>query len=146
MFFVFSYAIMGVQLFGRLNYHCVVNGTDPNNVTIADLAIPDTMCSQKGAGGYECPGNMVCMRLQLKPQEEGFYGQFSDFASSLFTVYLAASQEGWVYVLYDCLDSLPSFLAFFYFVTLIFFLAWLVKVSLELIFEISTGIKINGAM
>lgn len=50
-------------------------------------------------------------------------------ASSLFTVYMAASQEGWVYVLYDCLDTLPSYVAFFYFVTLIFFLAWLVKVS-----------------
>lgn len=48
--------------------------------------------------------------------------------SSLFTVYLAASQEGWVYVLYDCLDTYPSSIAFFYFVTLIFFLAWLVKV------------------
>ncbi|CAB3403604.1 unnamed protein product [Caenorhabditis bovis] len=144
MFFVFSYAIMGVQLFGRLNYHCVVNGTDPNNVTIADLAIPDTMCSQKGGGGYECPGNMVCMRLQLRPQEEGFYGQFSDFASSLFTVYLAASQEGWVYILYDCLDSLPSFLAFFYFVTLIFFLAWLVKnVFIAVITETFAEIRVQ---
>ncbi|PIC12425.1 hypothetical protein B9Z55_028444 [Caenorhabditis nigoni] len=146
MFFVFSYAIMGVQLFGRLNYHCVVNGTDPHNVTIADLAIPDTMCSQKGAGGYECPGNMVCMRLELQPQAEGFYGQFSDFASSLFTVYLAASQEGWVYVLYDCLDSMPSFLAFFYFVTLIFFLAWLVKnVFIAVITETFAEIRVRFA-
>jgi hypothetical protein len=40
---------------------------------------------------------------------------------------MAASQEGWVYVLYDCLDTMPSYWAFFYFVTLIFFLAWLVK-------------------
>uniref|UniRef100_A0A8R1EUZ8 Ion transport domain-containing protein n=1 Tax=Caenorhabditis japonica TaxID=281687 RepID=A0A8R1EUZ8_CAEJA len=144
MFFVFSYAILGVQLFGRLNYHCVVPETDPYNVTIRDLAIPDTMCSQPGAGGYECPSNMVCMRLQLKPQEEGFYGQFSDFASSLFTVYLAASQEGWVYVLYDCLDSLPSFLAFFYFVTLIFFLAWLVKnVFIAVITETFAEIRVQ---
>ncbi|KIH67902.1 hypothetical protein ANCDUO_01765 [Ancylostoma duodenale] len=47
--------------------------------------------------------------------------------ASVFTVYLAASEEGWVYVLYDCMDSLPSHLAFIYFLTLIFFLAWLVK-------------------
>lgn len=40
-------------------------------------------------------------------------------ASSLFTVYMSASQEGWVYVLYDTLDSFPSYIAFFYFVTLI---------------------------
>lgn len=73
MFFMALYAIMGVQLFGmssgeclaspigttaeraclsgRMDYHCVLSGTDPRNVTIADLAIPDTMCSQKGEGG-----------------------------------------------------------------------------------------------
>uniref|UniRef100_A0A914YYD4 Ion transport domain-containing protein n=1 Tax=Panagrolaimus superbus TaxID=310955 RepID=A0A914YYD4_9BILA len=48
---------MGVQLFGRLEYHCVLPETDPNNVTILDLAIPDTMCSKEGLGGYQCPGN-----------------------------------------------------------------------------------------
>uniref|UniRef100_A0A0K0D1K9 Transporter, cation channel family protein n=1 Tax=Angiostrongylus cantonensis TaxID=6313 RepID=A0A0K0D1K9_ANGCA len=127
MFFMALYAIMGVQLFGRMDYHCVLSGTNPRNVTIADLAIPDTMCSQKGEGGYECPDNMVCMKLDMSAHVEGFYGMFNDFASSLFTVYMAASQEGWVYVLYDCLDTLPSYVAFFYFVTLIFFLAWLVK-------------------
>lgn len=42
---------------------------------------------------------------------------------------MAASQEGWVYVLYDCLDSFPSYVAYIYFVTLIFFMAWLVKVG-----------------
>jgi hypothetical protein len=31
------YAIMGVQLFGRMEYHCVLPGTDPNNVTIAGI-------------------------------------------------------------------------------------------------------------
>ncbi|CAI5445372.1 unnamed protein product [Caenorhabditis angaria] len=144
MFFVFSYAIMGVQIFGRLNYHCVVKGTNPRAVTIADLAIPDTMCSPPGEGGYECPNNMVCMELELGAQQEGYYGQFSDFASSLFTVYLAASQEGWAYVLYDCLDSLPSVLAFSYFVTLIFFLAWLVKnVFIAVITETFAEIRVQ---
>ena len=80
MFFMAFYAIMGVQLFGRMNYHCVVNGTDPKNVTILDLAIPDTMCSGKGGGGYECPNDMVCMKLQMTAHGEGFYGMFSDFS------------------------------------------------------------------
>lgn len=123
------YAIMGIQLFGRMDYHCVLPGTNPKNVTINDLAIPDTMCSPKGRGGYECPGDMECMKLVLSPKAEGFYGMFDHFGASVFTVYLAASEEGWVYVLYDCIDSLPSHVAFLYFVTLIFFLAWLVKVS-----------------
>ncbi|KAI1709388.1 ion transport protein [Ditylenchus destructor] len=144
LFFMALYAIMGVQLFGRMEYHCVMPGTDPKNVTIADLAIPDTMCSKQGLGGYECPQNMQCIKLELRAQQTGFYGMFNDFASSLFTVYMAASQEGWVYVLYDCLDTFPSYVAFFYFITLIFFLAWLVKnVFIAVITETFAEIRVQ---
>ncbi|KAK5970379.1 Voltage-gated calcium channel protein [Trichostrongylus colubriformis] len=144
VFFMALYAIVGVQLFGRMDYHCVLPNTDPNNVTIADLAIPDTMCSPPGGGGYECPGEMVCMRLNLNAKAEGFYGMFNDFGASVFTVYLAASEEGWVYVLYDCMDSLPSHLAFIYFLTLIFFLAWLVKnVFIAVITETFAEIRVQ---
>jgi hypothetical protein len=79
LFFMALYAIMGVQLFGRLEYHCVLPETDPNNVTIADLAIPDTMCSKEGLGGYQCPGNTVCMKLKLSTHQQGYYGMFNDF-------------------------------------------------------------------
>ncbi|KAL3067841.1 hypothetical protein niasHS_016807 [Heterodera schachtii] len=144
LFFMALYAIMGIQLFGRMDYHCVMPGTDPKNVTINDLAIPDTMCSKEGQGGYECPDNMECMKLVLSAKSEGFYGMFDHFGASVFTVYLAASEEGWVYVMYDCLDSLPSHLAFFYFVTLIFFLAWLVKnVFIAVITETFAEIRVQ---
>uniref|UniRef100_A0A0K0EDN0 Ion transport domain-containing protein n=1 Tax=Strongyloides stercoralis TaxID=6248 RepID=A0A0K0EDN0_STRER len=143
LFFMALYAIMGVQFFGRMEYHCVLPGTDPLNVTISDLAIPDTMCSME-SGGYQCPPNLVCMKLQMNSHRQGFYGMFNDFASSLFTVYMAASQEGWVYVLYDCLDTFPSYIAFFYFVTLIFFLAWLVKnVFIAVITETFAEIRVQ---
>ncbi len=49
-------------------------------------------------------------------------------ATSFFTVYQAASQEGWVFIMYRAIDSLPGWKATFYFTTMIFFLAWLVKV------------------
>ena len=49
------------------------------NVTISDLAIPDSLCSEKGKGGYECPGHMECRKLDLRPKEEGYYGMFNDF-------------------------------------------------------------------
>uniref|UniRef100_A0A915NUB2 Sodium leak channel NALCN n=2 Tax=Meloidogyne TaxID=189290 RepID=A0A915NUB2_9BILA len=144
LFFMALYAIMGIQLFGRMDYHCVLPGTDPKNVTINDLAIPDTMCSKDGGGGYECPENMECMKLDLSAKSEGFYGMFDHFGASVFTVYLAASEEGWVYVLYDCLDSLPSHFAFVYFVTLIFFLAWLVKnVFIAVITETFAEIRVQ---
>ncbi|KAK6049651.1 hypothetical protein COOONC_12844 [Cooperia oncophora] len=67
-----------------------------------------------------------------------------DSGASVFTVYLAASEEGWVYVLYDCMDSLPSHLAFIYFLTLIFFLAWLVKnVFIAVITETFAEIRVQ---
>lgn len=62
--------------------------------------IPDAMCSKPGQGGYQCPPNMECMNLNLSAKTEGFYGMFDNFGHSVFTVYLAASEEGWVYVLY----------------------------------------------
>uniref|UniRef100_A0A0N5A4C0 Sodium leak channel non-selective protein n=1 Tax=Parastrongyloides trichosuri TaxID=131310 RepID=A0A0N5A4C0_PARTI len=144
VFFMALYAILGIQLFGRLDYHCVLPGTNPSNVTIHDLAIPDTMCSKKGGGGYECPDNLECMKLDLNAKAEGFYGMFDNFGASVFTVYMAASEEGWVYVLYDCMDSLPSHLAFIYFLTLIFFLAWLVKnVFIAVITETFAEIRVQ---
>lgn len=48
--------------------------------------------------------------------------------TSIFTVYEAASQEGWVFLMYRAIDSFPRWRSYFYFITLIFFLAWLVKV------------------
>ncbi|KAK2118826.1 hypothetical protein P7K49_000212, partial [Saguinus oedipus] len=49
--------------------------------------------------------------------------------TSIFTVYEAASQEGWVFLMYRAIDSFPRWRSYFYFITLIFFLAWLVKKS-----------------
>lgn len=48
-------------------------------------------------------------------------------ATSIFTVYQAASQEGWVFIMYRAIDSLPGWRATFFFTTMIFFLSWLVK-------------------
>ncbi|CAD5207057.1 unnamed protein product [Bursaphelenchus okinawaensis] len=144
VFFMVFYAIMGIQLFGRMDYRCVVDGTDPRNVTINDLAIPDTMCSKPGGGGYQCPPGTECMKLHLNAKTEGFYGMFDDFGHSVFTVYMAASEEGWVYVLYDCMDSLPTHYAILYFITLIFFLAWLVKnVFIAVITETFAEIRVQ---
>lgn len=42
-------------------------------------------------------------------------------------MYEAASQEGWVFLMYRATDSLPTWRAYLYFISMIFFLAWLVK-------------------
>lgn len=84
-------------------------------LTINSLAIPDTFCSMDPDSGYQCPPGMKCMKLDfLSSYVIGFNG-FEDIATSIFTVYQAASQEGWVFIMYRAIDSLPAWRAAFYF-------------------------------
>ena len=98
-----------------------------SNVEKSDLMIPDTYCSPT-KDGFNCPENFVCRQIDLQRNLRGYNG-FDELATSFFSVYESASQEGWVFLMYRAIDSLPSWRAFFYFITMIFFLAWLVKVS-----------------
>ncbi|KAG1701408.1 Sodium leak channel non-selective protein [Nymphon striatum] len=143
LFFMSLYGLLGVQFFGELSAHCVVNGTDPSNVKLNDLAIPDTFCSVEPGSGYQCPPGMACMPLHLSRYTAGFSG-FDEFATSFFTVYQSASQEGWVFIMYRAMDSLPAWRATFYFTTMIFFLAWLVKnVFIAVITETFNEIRVQ---
>ncbi|XP_072434162.1 sodium leak channel NALCN isoform X3 [Chiloscyllium punctatum] len=64
--------------------------------------------------------------------------------TSIFTVYEAASQEGWVFFMYRAIDSFPRWRSYFYFITLIFFLAWLVKnVFIAVIIETFAEIRVQ---
>ncbi|XP_065924032.1 sodium leak channel NALCN isoform X6 [Magallana gigas] len=143
LFFMCLYGILGVQFFGELRNHCVRNGTNPSNVTKADLMIPDYYCSTNPDYGYHCTSGMVCMQLNLSNVQRGFDG-FDEFITSFFTVYEAASQEGWVFLMYRAIDSLYAELAFVYFITLIFILAWLVKnIFIAVIIESFAEIRVQ---
>ncbi|XP_062287489.1 sodium leak channel non-selective protein isoform X3 [Scomber scombrus] len=145
LFFLLLYGILGVQMFGTFNHHCVTNDTQKGNVTWNSLAIPDTHCSPDGEG-YQCPHGFKCMDLEelgLSRQELGYSG-FNELGSSIFTVYEAASQEGWVFLMYRAIDSFPRWRSYFYFITLIFFLAWLVKnVFIAVIIETFAEIRVQ---
>jgi len=141
---------------------------------VNNLAIPDTYCSKDNESGYQCPQGFECLRLEISKYKQGFQGfdefgklfcfnfalllpvpgvyyiswhhkYFSNFiATSLFTVYQASSQEGWVYVMHRAMDSLPGWRAPLYFVTMIFFLAWLVKnVFIAVITETFNEIRVQ---
>ncbi|XP_034827305.1 sodium leak channel NALCN isoform X2 [Maniola hyperantus] len=143
LFFMSLYSLLGVQFFGELTHHCVRNNTDPNEITINSLAIPDTFCSPEPNSGYQCPAGMKCMKLNLSKYIMGFNG-FEEFATSLFTVYQASSQEGWVFIMYRAIDSLPAWRSALYFSTMIFFLAWLVKnVFIAVITETFNEIRVQ---
>ncbi|XP_032307832.1 sodium leak channel non-selective protein isoform X4 [Drosophila ananassae] len=149
LFFMSLYGLLGVQFFGELKNHCVMNNTkyDENDMpflTINSLAIPDTFCSMDPDSGYQCSPGMRCMKMDfLSSYVIGFNG-FEDIATSIFTVYQAASQEGWVFIMYRAIDSLPAWRAAFYFSTMIFFLAWLVKnVFIAVITETFNEIRVQ---
>ncbi|KAL5286139.1 hypothetical protein ACFFRR_007673 [Megaselia abdita] len=145
LFFMSLYGLMGVQFFGELKNHCVLNTTEEKSpVSINALAIPDTFCSMEPDSGYQCPPGMKCMKMDfLSSYVIGFIG-FEDMLASIFTVYQAASQEGWVFIMYRAIDSLPAWRAAFYFSTMIFFLAWLVKnVFIAVITETFNEIRVQ---
>ncbi|XP_043658510.1 sodium leak channel non-selective protein [Drosophila teissieri] len=149
LFFMSLYGLLGVQFFGELKNHCVMNNTEYDKykrpmLTINSLAIPDTFCSMDPDSGYQCSPGMVCMKMDfLSSYVIGFNG-FEDIATSIFTVYQAASQEGWVFIMYRAIDSLPAWRAAFYFSTMIFFLAWLVKnVFIAVITETFNEIRVQ---
>ncbi|XP_078664203.1 sodium leak channel NALCN-like isoform X2 [Branchiostoma floridae x Branchiostoma belcheri] len=142
LFFLSLYGILGVQLFGELKYHCVTNGTKPGTVTLESLAVPDTYCSPHPGSGYSCPEGMECVDIQLKRSQRGYSG-FDEFGSSVFTVYNAASQEGWVFTMYKTIDSFPEWRSVYFF-SMIFFLAWLVKnVFIAVIVETFADIRVQ---
>ncbi|KAL7742638.1 hypothetical protein ACLKA6_002005 [Drosophila palustris] len=149
LFFMSLYGLLGVQFFGELKNHCVMNNTEYDllgrpMLTINSLAIPDTFCSMDPDSGYQCSPGMRCMKMDfLSGYVIGFNG-FEDIATSIFTVYQAASQEGWVFIMYRAIDSLPAWRAAFYFSTMIFFLAWLVKnVFIAVITETFNEIRVQ---
>lgn len=78
LFFMSLYGLLGVQFFGELKNHCVLNTTNPNYVTINSLAIPDTFCSTDPKSGYQCPEGMKCMKLEMSKYIMGFNG-FDEF-------------------------------------------------------------------
>ncbi|XP_053209905.1 sodium leak channel NALCN-like isoform X1 [Panonychus citri] len=143
LFFMTLYGLLGVQLFGPLIRHCVVNGTDPSALTLNHLAVPDTHCSHDGINGHMCPVGMQCIELDLEKKIAGFSG-FDNIFNSFFTVYQASSQEGWSHLMYQAMDSLPPWRAAAYFITMIFFLAWLVKnVFIAVITETFNEIRVQ---
>ncbi|OAF70964.1 CanIon [Intoshia linei] len=142
LFFMTLYATIGVQFFGELQHHCVDNSIDVNNVKLPNLAVPDKHCS-KDKMDTDCPDRMYCKKLNLTPKEYGYLG-FSHIARSFFTVYESSSQEGWVFIMYITNDSVSKWKGYIFFMTLILFLAWLIRnVFVAVVIETFAEIRIH---
>lgn len=66
--------MLGVQLFGQIEKHCVVKGTNVESIAINNLAIPDTHCSGNPEYGNQCPADMDCITLHLEKEVVGYNG------------------------------------------------------------------------
>lgn len=126
LFFMSLFGLLGVQLFGQIEKHCVVKGTSMQDITINSLAIPDTHCSGNPEYGNQCPPDMDCMELHLDKAVVGYNG-FDHIGHSLYIVYQTSSQEGWSHLMYSTFDHYPALKVATYFVSLIFFLGWMVR-------------------
>ncbi|TNN09572.1 Sodium leak channel non-selective protein isoform 2 [Schistosoma japonicum] len=145
LFFMSLYGFLGVQFFGdELNYHCVLKTANETHITKQDLAIPDSYCNPAKKPDEQCPSNMKCIRIASSIQDDGGYAGFESFHISIFTVYQAASQEGWVFIMYRAMDCLASWKGVVYFMSMIFLVAWLVKnVFIAVLIETFAEIRVQ---
>ena len=130
VYFMIFGSLIGVQLFGEESYYCVKKGTDPESVTYKDLNLPEIRCKSNtdntsNTSSVECPEHFVCQNLKLSEKQKTTY--FENIWFSFLTVYESSTQEGWVLVMYAQMNSQDYYVSAVYFVSLIFFVAWMVK-------------------
>lgn len=112
----------------RISRYCLFERLRLRGAVTIGVRLTETDIKQKTYTDT-CFNNNLCFHLTV---------HLSDscvclcLGTSIFTVYEAASQEGWVFLMYRAIDSFPRWRSYFYFITLIFFLAWLVKVRASL--------------
>ena len=127
-YFVILAGLLGIQMFGLLNFYCIREGADPVNITQTDLLIPSTRCPPKGyeSNGFACPKGFECVNLKFKK----FYSNtrpYEHILAGLLTVYEASSMEGWSSIMYSAIDVRFFVFATLYSLALIVFISILVK-------------------
>jgi hypothetical protein len=154
-YIIFLFALVGVQLFGQMNDHCVEssfsNYTSIGHslVTPGNLSIPDTLCSSNiNDRGYinnfgfvfdhgpchdhdslkklSCPDNFVCQHINSNKQEK-ILGDFGNIYSAFLTVYDSSTQELWAFLMYDASDFAGWYTGTIYFILLIILVGWLAE-------------------
>ena len=127
IFFLFIstfFSILGIQIFSKPEHRCF-RSKEIVNLTSRDLAVPDALCSNENHGNH-CPSNMFCGELKNIKNVHLEY-QYNNLINAFFTTYKAASQEDWATLMYEKLDQMPAYEPILFYISLIFFLSWLVK-------------------
>ena len=127
-YFITFAAFIGVQIFGSLKYYCIRQNATTSNVSYSDLLIPIQRCSppEFNHQTVKCPGNFVCKELFFTNFRQD-KTLFDYVLPGFLTVYETASLEGWTEFLYDTMDSRHYLFGVVYFISVVFFIAWMVR-------------------
>ena len=150
-YFVILASLLGIQMFGLLNFYCVKEGAVDDNITQTDLLIPSTRCPPPPPNGYEgngfgCPDGFKCVNVRFKK----FYSDkrpYEHILAGLLTVYEASSMEGWSSIMYSAIDVRYFIFATLYSLALIVFISILVKnVFIAIITEAFADLRLQVAI
>ena len=121
LYFLVSFALIGGQLFGVMDYFCIKSKTNITNITYSDFTIPIRRCppaDDKIRRSNVCPNGYNCTKLHFtKWQQHKEY--FGNIFESFVTIYEAMSLEGWSFKMYESMNIIPVplgiFVGFIYF-------------------------------
>ncbi len=120
LFFYVILGIMGVQFFrGSLNRQCVVETRYPNGSFTDVVAFPLRSCggyedlngtirppmNAEGIKGYICPIGQLCKVKDISSQRPNGIISYDTILASMFSIFQAASEQGWSNTMYNTMDA-----------------------------------------
>lgn len=147
VYFAIIAAIFGLQIFGQEQTTCIIKKNLPrytNSTTILDIVNPFHFCGIDL--GYKCPNNFYC----CSRNECNIYSNIltmNNILSATVNVYMISTQDGWVDLFINGVNSGSIYLTLIYFLLVIYFVAWLAKnVFIAFTNQAFDDIKIDSAV
>ncbi|GMH39581.1 hypothetical protein BSKO_07479 [Bryopsis sp. KO-2023] len=113
-FFLFLFAIAGIQMFVQVYHHaCVHDITGDIEVALGNS--PDEL----GCGGSRsCPADYTCQRFDKGTNID--VAGFDNIGTSMLTIFQCTTLGGWSYVMYRVMDNTSTFSVIFFLFLILF--------------------------
>ena len=117
LFIFMLFGILGVQQYNGSMYYFCRQTAAPVNGQWEKTPDIDRVCSADGLGQFECPSNSYCGALEEYDMDLNLdnvkntalinYGitTFDNIGSGILTIFQIITLEGWVYIMYNHMDS-----------------------------------------
>lgn len=108
-FFLVMFAILGLQFYRTTSSQmCFDVSTDDWGV-VSYTVVEDSACSITEGSGRQCPDEQVCLRstdeYHREPPRNYGMNSFANAGTSVMTVFVATTLEGWTDVMYTTTDT-----------------------------------------